>query len=744
MAKKKKNKIKPTPKTPFFYKLGIILILLLPLLSAPPLFTPPAFGKSIPFKIILSALLIFFIYDIFFSKKTAVVERFIAKKRKKKEFSFYAPLILIFTLFIGVIFSVDPNFSIFGGPSRGGGFLNFLFLTFFIYFLYFLLNKKDWSTVWKTLFFTGAFSGVVAFMQWKGFAMKEVSRAFAAFGNPTILGVFLAVLIFPLLLFILKESSKTKKWVYFLILLLTLLGTMLSFTRSAFLGLAVGMIYFVFFYPKKEKATKYLKVGFASLVVVTLFGVYYINTSPLPSFVDENPLLSKLTKRLDVENALKDPRIGGFMIGWEALKERPITGYGMENFAYAFDKHYYPEAPFISRDIPWWDKAHNLPIEMGIGGGFPAMIALLLVFLSLILTLQKKKEVQELEAHTMQATLITFFVANFFTVDDFTTYLLMSIVIAYSFYLCFKERKIDLKKEIEKRSLFYKYQNVFLVVVIPVFLLFTHLNFSMLIANKNIIKAREYVQVEDCERAREIASQATKKDSPISFYLLFNEAIIIEKCSQGVEDQKEIYSILQKVIKERPFYLRAYTSLGSTATKIINESEEKDELMSEAIASYHKVSEISPYRYFSYKNLSLLYLYSGDFEKAKENAEKCLTLKKDEEECLFTQGVSLFALEEETASLALKECNEKGYDTVKRLESMLNYHIKDDQSETIILFYLLLIEENPDNSQYYSSLAAAYKNIKDYEKAKEYALKALEVEPRAVNSVNDFLNSLPN
>jgi O-antigen ligase len=740
MAKKISNAVK---EIPFLYKAGVVVILLLPLLNYSPLFAPPAFGKSIPFKIILGLLLIFFVYDIFFSKENAVFERFITKKREKKGFAFYTPLILLFTLFTGVIFSADPNFSIFGGPSRGGGFLNFLFLTFFVYFLFFLLNKKDWGTVWKTIFFTGAVSSIVAFMQWKGVAMKEVSRAFATFGNPTILGAFLATIIFPLLLFTIKESSKTKKWIYFSLLLLTLAGTVITFSRSALLGLATGLIYFVVFYPKKGKVVKRLKVGFASLLVVACFGVYYVNTNPLPSFVDESSFLSKFTGRLDVKNALRDPRVGGFMIGWEAVKEKPFTGYGMENFAYAFDKHYYPEAPFISRDLPWWDKTHNLPLEMGIGGGFPAMIAVLLVFLSLILVLQKKKQEQGIEHHAMQATLITFFVINFFTVDDITTYLLLSVIIAYSFYLCFKGEEVDLKKELEKRSIYHKYQTVFFVVAIPVFILFAFLNTSMLVANKDIIKAERYIRAGDCEKGKELADKATKRDNPISFYLLFNKAIIIEKCSQDVEDQKEIHSILKKVIEKRPLYLRAYTSLGLTTIRIINDSEDRKELMDEAINSYHTTTEISPYRYFSYKNLAVLYLYSGDFKKAKENAEKCLTLKEDNE-CLFAQGVSLFALGKENASDALKRCDKDKYDVVRRLESILNYHILEEESETLILFYLLLIEEKPDNPQYYSSLAAAYKNIKNYEKAREYALKALELEPRAVNTVNNFLDSLPN
>ena len=61
----------------------------------------------------------------------------------------------------------------------------------------------------------------------------------------------------------------------------------------------------------------------------------------------------------------------------------------------------------------------------------------------------------------------------------------------------------------------------------------------------------------------------------------------------------------------------------------------------------------------------------------------------------------------------------------------------------MIPLYLILIEEDSENPQHLSSVATAYREIGDYKKAREYALKALKARPEASHVVNLFLNSLP-
>ena len=57
--------------------------------------------------------------------------------------------------------------------------------------------------------------------------------------------------------------------------------------------------------------------------------------------------------------------------------------------------------------------------------------------------------------------------------------------------------------------------------------------------------------------------------------------------------------------------------------------------------------------------------------------------------------------------------------------------------------YESLISLNPENIQYYATLAAVYKETGDYKNARKTALKVIELSPESKDEVNAFLNTLP-
>ncbi len=746
MAKKIKNTIN---NLPLLYKAGVVFLLLLVLLNIPPTFSPPAFGKSIAFRIVFSSLFLFFLYDVFFRKNISAFARFIGKVRAKKSFAFFSPLLLTFLLLVSVFFSVDPNFSIFGNPSRGGGFLNFFTLIVFSYFLFFLIKKEEWKIVWNTLFVTGVIATFFAVLQWQGLLgsiiIETASRPYASFGNPTILGAYLSILVFPLLSFLIKEKSKVVRFFYLASLLIIIFGTLLTYTRAAVLGIAVGAVYFALFLPRKEKIFHFIKIGLLSLIILSSFGVYYVNTADLPQFIEDDEFLRGLTSRMDINRALEDPRIGGFIIGWNSILEKPLTGYGVENFAYAFDRHYHPHAPFIDRDIPWWDKAHNLPIEIGTWGGFPALIALLLVFGSLFFALKKKSgdDEENVEKHVMQTTLIAFFVANFFTVDDFTTYLLFVVIISYILVLITKDGEIDLKEEIEKREKLARYKYPFLITsTLLLFFFISNYNMKLLEVNKNMAIAEAYQQQEGCEKALYYAKKATSEKTAIDSYLFFKKSLILNSCIEDDEEKRlKVYEATKKVADLRPTYIRGLTNLGNATMGLIIQSDNKKELLNNAIQYFSKAIEISPHRTPNLANYSILLINNNSIKEALSVADRCLLLEENPT-CLFSKGVALFVTEEDDYTNYFNKARELDYDIVRGLNNILNYHIYTENYEAMIPFYLLLIEEEPESAQHYSSIATAYREMGEYAKAREYALKALEIQPGAIHIVNAFLETL--
>ncbi len=716
----------------------------LPVIAWPPLFSPPAFGKGILFRIIFSILLFFFLYEGFFKEKDNIFKRIIGKIKEKKDIFFFSPLILLFFLSLSVLFSVEPLYSIFGSPARGGGFANFSLLILLAYFLFFLLKKEEWKTVWNISFFAAGIACLAAFLQWQGLfegiIVEAARRPFSFFGNPTVLGTYLSILVFPLLGFAIKEEVKKRKIAYFSLLLLIIFTILLTYTRAAFLGVFIGSLYFFIFFPVKETAFKLLRGGAFVLIALSVFSVYYVNTFPLPASIEENRTLSGLAGRMDAERALEDPRIGGIITGWNAIKERPFTGYGPENFAYAYNRHYDPDTPFIHLGR-YWDKAHNLFIEIGVWGGFPALLSLLLIFLLAFRALSREKRI---ENHSLQAALATFFVANFFTVDVFSIYLLFFLLIGYAFSLVYREHEINLKKEFEKRRGFEKYKNLYLGISIPLLLVFIYtFNILPLAANRDNNIAERHKDAIRCDQAVEMIEKATQKETVISSYILANKVDLLERClDEGPEKAKRVHDLVERVMEIRPTTTGGGEALGSAKMALFQYT--KDEgLLLEALEAYSKAIEMNPKRHNPYRSKVQLQVKINDYEGALRTAKDCLDIR-DVRECYFYGGVSKAALGKDAKEM-IEKAKEEGYNTesVESLNILLSAYISAENYEETIPVYKKLIEKDPEEMQYRSSLATAYREIEEYEKAREEAMEILKISPGAAPIVEEFLRTLP-
>ena len=71
------------------------------------------------------------------------------------------------------------------------------------------------------------------------------------------------------------------------------------------------------------------------------------------------------------------PRLWTWGSALSGFIEKPLLGWGPENFSYAFDKYYNPNHSLVE---PWFDRAHNAFLEYLTGGGVLLLLAYLLIF----------------------------------------------------------------------------------------------------------------------------------------------------------------------------------------------------------------------------------------------------------------------------------------------------------------------------------------------------------------------------
>jgi len=767
------------------YKIGFFIILALPILAVPPLFHPAAWGKTIVFRIIFSILIFFFIYQIIYHKSDIILEKLKSKPVKM----ILGILALLFVLsLLSTVFSPEKSFSFWGSPYRAGGFLNFAFYIIFAVLTFLILKPKDWKLIWNvsigTALAVSIFSLLQIFGVFKEFLVSYGARMPGTLGSTIFLALYLSFFVFLSLSFIIIEKNKIKKNFYIIFLLLIAYVIFLSVTRAVFLGLLIGGLYFILFYPKK---LAFLKI--ATLVLLTLgaLGIYYINTpsekiSSSP-FITKNYTLTTLIYKLKTNLIFEDPRFSYWIIAINSLKEKPLLGYGPENFSIGFDKYFDPSLPNLNyMTMGQVDRAHNFIFDTAVTMGIPALLTFLSLFGVIFWQLQKLKNLhkseeisinQRLVAHGIQATLIAYFIGVSFSFDTFDTYLIFFLLVGYCLHLIYSNNKIIenqlLSTKINEKTLLkktIKYRKALIVLLFFLLVLFIwQYNLKPLLINNELNWANFYSKSGECQKAIDKIEKVLPSHSFIDSYILLKYSDILKDCQKtnpgkGEEFTQKSIQILEKVSKLRPTYTRTWILLGIYHNLLVEKkqnlkSEEKESILSKAELYFNKALQLNPKGQQIFLELSDTYLLWGKYDEAKKMAEQCIKINANLGNCWLQKALS---------NIVLGELTQAKENIEKASQNKLNVNSKESLSQLLVIYltaiqnlkntnleyykplieiYKKLISLSPDNFQYHASLAYTYKTLGEYKKAREEAMIVIELSPGSKPSVEEFLRTLP-
>jgi len=777
------------------YLIGVFLVILQIINVVPPWFTPTDWGKAIFFRIILSILIFLFLFQILF-RKISISD--IKEKIKSAALPFWLLISLLGIYLLSTIFSLDPHFSLWGNPLRNGGFVNFAFYIIFALLVFLIIRKNDWQKIFDFTIIIGIIVSVVAIFQQFGIFSKYfvpfTIRPISTIGNAILLALYLVLLTFISLSFGIKAKSKPKKVFYFFSFILFLaVSVFLVQTRGSFLGLAAGFLWFLFAYPKKSNK---LKISFAVILILLVFGAYFLKThmdshlylyQKMPQIVS-----STLDRALSIFEGEKvaESRFAAWTVSQKALKDRPILGYGPENFMVAFDKYYDPSLPRIGADaigeVPaeWWDRAHNFIFDISLTAGIPALIIYLSFFTILIWQLQKVKRKNPEEgiiSNGLQATFIGYLVALLFSFDSVSTYLVSFLLIGYSFYLINNSQGLQKESgflEKEKSGIFlsklYPYRIPIMLTALIFLIFFIQIyNIKPLLLNKEINVATLYSENKKCDEALSIVNKIypqtqgsipQTKNSIIDNYLNQKLTGVIYNCVKDAQTKEEFLikqeiQIMEKEIKNHPAYLQNWFLTGEYINFLIEEknkptenvfqpTDEMKQLKDKANFYFEKAHNFSPQRQIILKEWSKTYILTGEYEKAKEKLQECINLNSYYTPCIWVMALAQgYSGNSEEFNKFFNLAKEKGYDTEteESLKQLADLYMRINDYKGLSEIYPKLInitEDKKKKAQLYASLAVVYKELGQIAKARESALKALELMPEAKSIVDEFLKTL--
>lgn len=771
------------------YKIGIFLILTLPLISAPPYFHPADWGKSIVFRIIFSLMLFLFLWELILypEKRRGIISLI----KSSKLVWILSALVFIFVL--ATIFSLDPYFSFWGSPYRGDGSFNFILYVLFGIFCFLNIKKDDWQRFWDFALLIAvlvSFVGIAQSLDLLKNFLVSYGQASGTMGSSVSLGIYLVLLPFIALVFGFKNSPSQifswKAWTgtgkkaifYYSCAFIFLLAINFTQSRAAFLGIGVGLLFFILFYRlRKTHQEKFFNKVFwlkTAAVLVIIAGVWTIilikDNQSIINMLQKTPMGGLFYRVVTTVRAISqtktlvpETRLPAWQIGLLAVKDRPILGYGPENFSIAFDNHIDPKFSQFGK-LSWWDRAHNMFLGVAVDVGLLglAVYIFLIVFVFWKLHQQKRKKPENyLIFHGIQTSFVAYFITGFFGFDNFGTFLIFNLTLGYCCCFFYGDKYSQTAFSESKEKNYIKY--IFPISLVLLFWFLWTYNINPLLVNRNINWADFYLSKPDCQRAANEMEKSLAKHSIIDNYVILKYVNVISDgyCRRGI-DKKEAsekkIELLRQAVKIRPYYTRSWALLGNALynLEIVNENngeKPNEDLREEADNAFKKAKQLCPKCQDVFSGVIKSYFASGEYELAKKTSDECRNLFPDFDECLWLKGLAEIYLNNISKGKEIIEeyyklgNNPINYGTQAQLLSAY-VAIKDQNKsreyyEDLVVIYQRLIDMNSSYAQYHASLAYIYSSLGRYAEARKEANEVLKLKPELKASVEAFLKTLP-
>jgi hypothetical protein len=149
-------------------------------------------------------------------------------------------------------------------------------------------------------------------------------RSYGSLPHPNVLGGFLAIALIFLFILLILAKHKWEKIFLWLCLPIILASLFFTFSKSAFLALAVGVIFlgfFIFLSPVKKDKNIFTEILMICLITLSTLTIFY-----------SDPLITRLQGETRLEIKSAQERIAYFEESKKLLEKSWLTGVGLGNF----------------------------------------------------------------------------------------------------------------------------------------------------------------------------------------------------------------------------------------------------------------------------------------------------------------------------------------------------------------------------------------------------------------------------
>lgn len=774
-------------------KSGIYLALFLPLLVIPGFLYPFQFGKVIIFRVIVELILLFYIFLI------------IKKSEYRPRWGLIEIAVTIFTAIFFLTSITGVNFlrSFWGTSERMGGFFSFVhYWIFFIIATNIFRSRDEWKKLFSVSVFAAIISSVYAigqsiyftdFLNWLGNASPtlygivqeyrsdnilyglDMQRPYGTIGNA---GLFASYILFNISLVVylaLSIGNKIRRIIFIIIGFLLTASLIISGTRSAYLALAAFVVCWVFitwFFLASRK----IKIFISGILMVLILVIGFIWSSKNDSWVKSNSILSRFTS-ISFEDISAKTRFWAWESSVQGLRERPILGWGPENFNIVFNKYFNPLHFQGYVSITWYDRAHNIFIDTASTMGIIGLLSYLSIFGAVyFLLLKSYHRFKENPAifGLISTVPVAYFVQDILWFDDFSGYLMIFLFLAFSsnFFTVILNLDIKLDKVREFfKGIIIKYlnfklsknflkENLFYVQSFLIFLILLIAYFGnikpWIFNNKLSVVAGSFKG--DGDRSFELYKAAMAESTYLGRYESYKQLAdyvnnyYVHKKFITVKEQEFFrtnldftVSELKTAIADNPYDAQLYLLLGRLYNKYYDISLNPIYL-DEAEKILLKGLDFSPEREAILYELGQTFSFKKDFPKAVEIFYRARDLNPDVPVSHWYLGVAYSNTKKfSEAKNEVEKAISLGYvyqNNIKEILLLTPIYAELKDYNTLEKLYNEALAQEPSNPEIHASLAVVYKEMGDKEKAKAMAEKAIALDPSYAAEGKAFIDSL--
>lgn len=726
-------------------KIGLFGVTVLPLVITTSMLFPFITGKNFIFRIII---------EIIFALWLGLIVAW-PQYRPKLTLLVKLSTAFIFIVFLADLLSPNPYRSFFSNYERMEGFM----MTFHLW-LYFLMlisvfkSLKDWLIFVHVALTTSLAVGFIGIMQrfgYTGSSFQSGYRIDATIGNATYLAAYLSFYVWWLIFLIHKFWAK--RWLrilYGTLLLFELFIIALTASRGAAIGLFMGALSLllggIIIWPKlfpSRPANRKIAIGlFVFVVLIPVIFWQIRNTSIIPP----NSIFSRLAS-ISLEERTTKARFSLWGMSFNGFLERPILGWGQENYYLVFQKYFNPK---LADSEPWFDRSHNIFLDwlvhagiLGVGAFFSIIGAAFYVLWRGL----KRETVSPWEGIIFVAALVSYFSQNLFVFDNLNTYLMFFAILAYinnrtSGFIYKVAGKSPLTSAYPRERFFAVAMASLLIIVISGYYLHVQpMKRSNAIIQALIVSQQGGSGDQIIDSFKKALSYKGFGATEVREQLATVARDVQQKDNLSPEERKRIVGFAgEEMRKEIAISAKDVKHIIFLAA-ILARNIETPEAYLEAEALMKEAIRISPTKQILYFQLGELYIREQRFQEAVEVLKTAADLNPTWLQAnLNLVLVGLFANRQdivEEARANLKEYNLALLDN-DALKVYAASFVKSRDYGTAKVFYQALTSRY-HIAQDFAMLAALEAELGEYEEAKAATIEAVRLDPAYAKEAEVFL-----